>query len=522
MGVHGKHELLVSVIDPNRQVETNYISFNVRLKNGEVFNGLVAKETRDMVVLKNNEGDREIRRSDIDLMVSTGLSLMPEGLESLGADALRDILHFLVTDAGGFRVVDLQTAFTASSVKGLYDPVREPNNLRLKKYGIVMVENIPFQVMDPAKSLNGNNAVVLKGGNAPDWYCKTSLPRAVEVPMGFACDRLHVLGGIAAWGTLDGTKKGRAVVKVTYSYADGKTETQVLYDGVEFSDWIKRVDVPGSKFVDGLIEANRPGQLRWFTLQPKRKDPIHHLSLESYDNTMAPTFLAITAEVGGGGEKGQAPVPAPKLDIPATKTLLVGGGSSHDFEKWFNKGDAALLGAAYTSNPGQIAAALPELSVLVLSNNQPIADPAARKGIFDLVDAGKGLMLLHPACWYNWKDWPEYNRQLVGGGSRGHEKLQEFEVIVTDLSSPLTAGVSKVFRVKDELYQFAKDPEGPEIEVLAKGKSLETGKEYPVVWTVKRPKGRIVCMTLGHDGSAHDHVDYQKLLRNAAAWAAKK
>jgi len=27
MGIHGKHELLVSVIDPNRVVETNYISF---------------------------------------------------------------------------------------------------------------------------------------------------------------------------------------------------------------------------------------------------------------------------------------------------------------------------------------------------------------------------------------------------------------------------------------------------------------------------------------------------------------
>jgi putative membrane-bound dehydrogenase-like protein len=523
MGVHGKHELLVNLIDPNRAVEANYVSFNVRLKNGEVFNGIVAKETRDVVVLKNNEGDREIRRSDIDAMQSTGLSLMPEGLESLGADNIRDILHFLVSDAGGFRVVDLQTAFTASSVKGLFDPVREPNNLRLKKFGIVTVENIPFQVMDPAKSLNGNNAIVLKGGAQPDWFCKTGLPQSVEIPMGFACDRLHVLGGIAAWGTLDGTKKGRPVVKVTVTYADGKTETSVLYDGVEFSDWIKRVDVPGSKFVDGLIEANRPGQLRWFTLQPKRHEPIHHLSLESYDNTMAPAFLAITAEVGGGStpEKGQAPAPAPKLEIPASKTLLVGGGSSHDFEKWFNKGDAALLGAAYTSNPAQIAAALPEVNVLVLTNNQEIADPAARKGIFDLVDAGKGLILVHPACWYNWKNWPEYNKQLVSGGSRGHEKLQEFEVILTE-ASPITANLSKTFRVKDELYQFVKDPEGPEIEVLAKGKSLETGKEYPVVWTVKHPKGRIVCITLGHDGSAHDHADYKKLLQNAAAWAAKK
>jgi putative membrane-bound dehydrogenase-like protein len=523
MGVHGKHELLVNIIDPNRQVETNYVSFNVRLKNGEVFNGLVAKETRDLVVLKNNEGDREIRRSDIDAMVSTGLSLMPEGLESLGADAIRDILTFLVSEAGNFRVVDLQTAFTASSVKGLYDPQREPNNLRLKKFGIQTVETIPFQVMDPAKSLNGNNAIVLKGGSNPDWYCKTSLPQTVDVPMGFACDKLHVLGGIAAWGTLDGSKKGKAIVKVTYHYSDGKTETQQLYDGVEFSDWIKRVDVPGSKFVDGLLEPGR-GQLRWFTMKPGRREAIHHLTLESYDNNMTPTFLAITAEVGGGGqEKGQAPAPAPsKLEIPSSKILVVGGGSSHDFEKWFNKADAGLLGAAYTSNPGQIAAALPEVQVLYLSNNQPIADAAARKGIFDLVEAGKGLLLVHPACWYNWKDWPEYNRQLVGGGSRGHEKYQEFEVTVSDEVSPITAGVSKTFRVKDELYQFVQDPEGPEIQILAKGKSLESGKEYPVVWTVKHPKGRIACITLGHDGAAHEHEAYKKLLQNAAAWAAKK
>ena len=131
-------------------------------------------------------------------------------------------------------------------------------------------------------------------------------------------------------------------------------------------------------------------------------------------------------------------------------------------------------------------------------------------------------MLVHPACWYNWKDWPEYNRQLVGGGSRGHEKYQEFEVTVCDETSPIMAGVSRTFRVKDELYQFAKDPEGPEIQVLAKGKSLDTGKEYPVVWTVKHPKGRIVCITLGHDGAAHEHEAYKKLLQNAAAWAARK
>jgi type 1 glutamine amidotransferase len=451
---------------------------------------------------------------------------MPEGLEQLGVEAIRDILTFLISEAGNFRLVDLQTAFTASSVKGLYDPVREPNNLRLKKFGLATVEGIPFQVMDPSKSLNGNNAIVLKGGNAPDWYCKTSLPQAVDVPMGFTCDKLHVLGGIAAWGTLDGTKKGKAVVKVTYHYADGKAETQLLYDGVEFSDWIKRVDVAGSKYVENLIEPGQRGQLRWFTMKPSRKDVIHHLTLESYDNTMAPTFLAITAEIGGGQEKGLAPAVAPqetaKLEIPASKILIVGGGSSHDFEKWFNKADSKLLNAAYTANVAQVAPALPEINVLYLSNNQPFPDPATRKGIVDFLDAGKGLILGHAANWYNWKDWPEYNRDIVGGGSRGHEKYQEFEVTINDESSPITAGVPKTFKVKDELYGYVHDPKGAEIKVLATGKSLESGKEWPVVFTVAHPKARIVGITLGHDGAAHDGEPYQKLLKNAAEWAAKK
>jgi putative membrane-bound dehydrogenase-like protein len=514
MGVHGKRDLLIHVIDPNRVVEANYVSFNVRTKAGDVFNGIVARETRDTVFLRSAEGDREVRRADIDVMVSTGLSLMPEGLESLGGAALCDLLTFLCSEAGGFRIIDLQTAFTASSVKGLFDPVREPNNLRLRKYGIHVVEGVPFQVVDPSKSLNGNNAIVLKGGLAPDWHSKVGLPQKVEVPMGFACEKIHVLGGIAAWGTLNPEGSPQNLVRVTYFYADGKSEVKELRDGVEFADWVKRIDVTGSKYVEGLIEPGQPGQVRWFTMTPGRREPIHHLSLESYDNQMAPTFLALTAQISGTAG-------APAAARPA-KVLIVGGGSSHDFDTWFKGADGETLRASYTADVKEILPALEKIDVLFLSNNQPIADAATRKGIFDFADRGKGLLLVHPACWYNWKDWPEYNQMLVGGGARGHEKYQEFEVTALDEAHPVMAGVPKKFRVKDELYQFQKDPEGPEIAVLARGTSLQTGKEYPVVWTVKHPKGRIVCITLGHDGAAHDLDAYKKLLQNAASWVVTK
>ena len=58
--------------------------------------------------------------------------------------------------------------------------------------------------------------------------------------------------------------------------------------------------------------------------------------------------------------------------------------------------------------------------------------------------------------------------------------------------------------------------------MLAVGRSLESGKEWPVVFTVVHPKARIVGITLGHDGAAHDSEPYQKLIQNAAAWAARK
>ena len=41
------------------------------------------------------------------------------------------------------------------------------------------------------------------------------------------------------------------------------------------------------------------------------------------------------------------------------------------------------------------------------------------------------------------------------------------------------------------------DSEGPEVEVLAIGKGLESGEEFPAVWIVKHPKARIVANTSG-------------------------
>ena len=134
------------------------------------------------------------------------------------------------------------------------------------------------------------------------------------------------------------------------------------------------------------------------------------------------------------------------------------------------------------------------------------------------VNDGMGMLIYHPSTWYNWKDWPEYNKQLVGGGSESHEKFQEFEVRVINPDHPIMKGVPGKFRIVDELYRWKKDPEGVDVEVLAVGKGLESGEEFPVVWVVKHDKARIVGNTLGHDAKAHSLTAYQTILRNSFHW----
>lgn len=208
----------------------------------------------------------------------------------------------------------------------------------------------------------------------------------------------------------------------------------------------------------------------------------------------------------------------------ATKIAIMGGGGSHDFLTFFGVADGEILGkkgantVIYTENVEELNALVPRVEVLMLTNNQPLG-ATAKTAIFDRVDAGKlNLLIYHPSTWYNWKDWPEYNRQLVGGGSRSHEELQEFEVIVTRPDHELMKGVPSTFRIVDELYRWEKDPEGADIEVLAIGKGLESGEEFPVVWIVKHPKAKIIGNTLGHDERAHGLEAYRTILENSRDW----
>jgi putative membrane-bound dehydrogenase-like protein len=573
MGAHGPAELLVHIVDPNREVDPSFWAFNVTTKKGEVLQGVVTSENSATVTLATQVGVREIAKSDIEKRENTQRSLMPEGLDGLGPEALRDILAFIVGDAAKqFRILHLADAFTADSRDGVFASARpEGGRVKLNKFGNVKVEGVPFFIQDPTKSSTGGNLIVLKGGPGKDNHSQT-FPAKAEVAINVAAKRLQILSGVSGWGW-PAVQDEAPALKATVVYEGGEKEEFTFFNGIHFSDYIRPVEVPGSRGIEGLADGQEP---RLLTLALTKKGIAKTLILESpAENKTPPVIVAVTADIEGKGPapldadvskrppppakgkgkgkakneavsapetgpkeggKGDGPlVPAAPVQWEAGKTrvLVIGGGSSHNFKDFFGTTDVATLKAAgfsvhYTEDRDQAAAELANADVAVISVNRKFFDTTVyRKALFDFAAAGKGIVMLHPGTWYGFAGWPELNAQIVGGGARGHDKIHPFEV-KTVKAHPVMEGVPASFTIEDELYyvnaEADKIPVGTaKIEVLAEtSPSDKYQKSHPSVWITEHSKARIVGMAPGHDARVHELEAFKKLLVNAARWASGK
>jgi uncharacterized protein len=288
----GPASLLDRVLDPNRAASPRWLAWNASTTNGGRSFGMLARDTKDSVVIRDVEGDHEIKRADLAATNCTGVSFMPEGYEMVGEENLRNLLAYLMgKTSNGFQIISLTNAFTADSRRSLFgDPTNKPE-IEFKRFGMVMVASntIPFHLVPPAGTPKGCNLVVLKGGAAQH------LPQQVEVPVNTKARELHVLGGVAGWGYPLGETNLHALpaAKLTLYYADAETEEIVLKNGDQFADFVRQIDVPGSQYAPDLLVG---GQLRWFTVEPKRRTKIDKLTIESFNNPLAPVFVALTAQ----------------------------------------------------------------------------------------------------------------------------------------------------------------------------------------------------------------------------------
>lgn len=90
-------EFLVSVLDPNREVDPRYLNYAITLADDRTTSGIIAAESPTAITLRRADGQGEtVLRSQIAELRSTRLSLMPEGLEERITPAeMADLLAFL-------------------------------------------------------------------------------------------------------------------------------------------------------------------------------------------------------------------------------------------------------------------------------------------------------------------------------------------------------------------------------------------------------------------------------------------
>lgn len=99
MKARGPEAILVNVLDPNREVNPQYLNYTLVTNDGRTLSGIIAAETATSVTLTRADNARDVvLRIDIDELRSTGMSLMPEGLEKqIDKQGMADLLEYLRT-----------------------------------------------------------------------------------------------------------------------------------------------------------------------------------------------------------------------------------------------------------------------------------------------------------------------------------------------------------------------------------------------------------------------------------------
>lgn len=90
-------QLLGDILQPNRAIDANFVAYTLVTTDGVTASGILSTETSTSVTLKMQNGKLlTVPRSEVEILKSTGVSLMPEGLErNIPQAEMADLLAFI-------------------------------------------------------------------------------------------------------------------------------------------------------------------------------------------------------------------------------------------------------------------------------------------------------------------------------------------------------------------------------------------------------------------------------------------
>lgn len=93
----GREALLTAILEPHKEVASQFIAYTVNTKDGQTLAGIITNDTASSMTLKMMGGaEKALQRAEIKGSASTGQSLMPEGLETgMSVSDMADLLSFI-------------------------------------------------------------------------------------------------------------------------------------------------------------------------------------------------------------------------------------------------------------------------------------------------------------------------------------------------------------------------------------------------------------------------------------------
>jgi len=290
MAAHPREELLIHILDPSRSVEGNFAQYTLATTDGRVLNGLLASESRTAVEILDAEGkSTRVPREEIDEFAASKRSLMPEGFEKqLGPEGMADLLAFL-TRRGKYFPLDLRAAATVVTTRGMFfNPESTTDRLVFPDWSPKIVGGVPFALVDP-RGDTVPNAILLYG---PNGITAPKMPRSVSLPVNSPARAIHFLSGVSGWGATGSDAEPTTTLIVRLHYADGRAEDHPLKNAVHFADYIRPIEVPGSKLA--FLLGGR--QVRYLAIKPERAESIARIELVKGPDDTAPIVMAVTIE----------------------------------------------------------------------------------------------------------------------------------------------------------------------------------------------------------------------------------